>query len=145
MAEPTITDSDRDDVRFSAGKMGINNLSDDEINTALTNSIIEVAERTQISWDDTTNFYQTRLKLWRLMAATSVLKGKNSLVDVRKELRAEIKDLLGEILSKYTEPTKTNMVVTKYKDYQTYPANPRGTRIFGKSRFTKRLGGFLVK
>lgn len=141
MPVPTIQNSDRDDVRMAAGKTGVTNLSDDEINTALTNNIPVVAERTAISWDDVTNYYGTRLKLWRLMAAIDVLKGKNSLVDTREELRKEVRDILNEIYNKFKIVEDKDQVYIVGKDRASDPWNPRGMKIYGKSRFTKRVSG----
>lgn len=141
MPEPTIQQSDRDDVRMAAGKTGVQNLTEDEINTALTNAIGVVAERTAIPWTDITNYYHTRLKLWRLFAAVDVLKGKNSLVDTREELRKEIRESLNEIFQRFKTPEDRDAVYIIGKERQSFPWNPRGMKVYGKSRFTKRVSG----
>lgn len=141
MVQPTIQQSDRDDVRMAAGKTGVTNLSEDEINTALNANISVVAERTAIPWTDETNYYGTRLKLWRLFAAVDVLKGKNSLVDTREELRKEINQILNEIYNRFKVPEDRDAVYIIGKDRASYPWNPRGMKAYGKSRFTKRVSG----
>lgn len=141
MAEPTITQSDRDDVRTAAGKTGVQNLTEDEINTALNGNISVVAERTGIPWTDVTNYYGTRLKLWRLFSAVDVLKGKNSLVDTREELRKEINQILNEIYNRFKVPEDRDAVYIKGKDRQSFPWNQRGMKAYGKSRFTKKISG----
>lgn len=142
MAPPTIQDSDRDDVRFSAGKMGINNLTNAEIDVQLNSAIGLVAERTGIPWTNTTDFYETRLYLWRLFGSIGVLKGKNSLVDARKSLMDEADRILNGIHRDYTQPEQRDDIYTVPKDYQSYPRNQvTGTMIYGSSRFRRRLGG----
>lgn len=141
MAPPTITQYDRDDVRMAAGKTGVQNLSEDEINIALNRAIGTVADRTAIPWSDETNYYNVRLNLWRLFAAVDVLKGKNSLVDTREELRKEIRDNLNEIFQRYKTPEHRDEVYIKAKERQSSPWNPRGMKIYGKSMFTKRISG----
>ena len=139
MPEPTITQNDRDDVRMAAGKTGVQNLTEDEINTALTRAIGTVSDRTAIPWTDVTNYYNVRLNLWRLFAAVDVLKGKNSLVDTREELRKEIRDNLNEIFQRFKAPEQRDQVYIVGKERQSFPWNFRGSKIYGKSRFTKRV------
>lgn len=141
MPEPTITQNDRDDVRMAAGKTGVQNLTEDEINTALTRAIGTVADRSAIPWTDVTNYYNVRLNLWRLFAAVDVLKGKNSLVDTREELRKEIRDNLNEIFQRFKAPEQRDKVYIVGKERLSSPWNPRGMKVFGKSRFTKRVSG----
>lgn len=141
MPEPTITQSDRDDVRMAAGKTGVQNLTEDEINTALTRAIGTVVDRTAIPWTDTTNYYNVRLNLWRLFAAVDVLKGKNSLVDTREELRKEIRENLNEIFQRFKTPEERDKVYIVGKERQSFPWNQRGMKVYGKSRFTKRVSG----